>query len=129
MNMGRTDLDILSPSSIDYPKTAYMAPEIFTRREIGLQVDIFSLGIILHETLTGILLRRDLLTGKFVTPIANSLSLDVQNVIDKSTNIDPRQRYQSVGEFHDSISYALGQQNASDRSKSVLSRLRSFLRR
>jgi serine/threonine protein kinase len=99
-----------TPSSIDYPKTAYRAPETFIRSASLYQpVDIYSLGVILHETLTGLLIRRDPSTGQFIMPIDKSLPLSIRRVVEIATHEDPKKRYQSSKELFDSLVDALGE--------------------
>ena len=87
---------------------SYMSPEQVVGREIDLRSDLFSLGVLLYEMLTG---RKPFTTpGDNVvtityrilhepTPVAAGAGPMLDNVIQRATAKDPSQRYRSAADF------------------------------
>ncbi|MBV9957613.1 MAG: protein kinase [Acidobacteria bacterium] len=96
----------------------YMAPEQLSARPVSTASDVYALGVIAHELLTG---RRpfnpdsafQLLemqrAGVRVQPsdLRPSLNAAAQNVILKALAFNPKERYQSAREFGDELAKAL----------------------
>jgi serine/threonine-protein kinase len=95
-------------------KLAYLSPEQVRSRQITRQIDVFSAGIVLWETLTGRnLFRRpdDVGTIKAVlqapilppSSIVPGLPKAVDAVVLKALERDPRKRYATAADFADAI--------------------------
>jgi ribonuclease HIII len=86
----------------------YMPPEQYFGGEAGIYSDVFALGITLHELLTGNPPGRGLDdAGNLQVFIDSSLPPGIASVIRKSTEYDPRQRYQTAGELVNAFASAL----------------------
>lgn len=98
----------------DIQKTAgtarYMAPEVLTGTEVDVRADIFSLGVVLYELITGhypyeasIIMAR--YTVQLMQPPvpASTLNIDcpteVDPVLARALEIDPDRRYPTMAEF------------------------------
>jgi serine/threonine protein kinase/outer membrane protein assembly factor BamB len=77
---------------------AYMAPEQSMGGECDARADIFSLGIILHELLTG--KRPEMLTAVSFPP---EVPAHVQAAIRKCLEIDPAQRFGSISQVRSAL--------------------------
>ena len=104
-------------------KLGYMAPEQAQGEDIDLRVDVFAVGVILWETLTG----RRLFKGKPDAPDAQTLkrllyepipklqqvdsdiSPAFDTICDKALSRDPAQRFASCGEFADALETVMQQ--------------------
>ena len=93
-------------------KPSYMAPEYITRREIDARFDVFSLGVILWEMLTGKrlfnattdrgVLKQVQACDEIVVPPSQVSPLcpeELDQVILKALARDPEKRYQSAAEL------------------------------
>ena len=98
-----TDTGKLAQNSV----LQYMAPEKVVSGKISIRGDIFSIGIVLHELLSGqrvppahtiqeLTNRRDMHQIALFTPIAGALSFDLHKIIVKCTKTDPQERYQDI---------------------------------
>jgi serine/threonine protein kinase len=74
---------------------AYMAPEQF-HGEAGIRSDIYSLGVILHEMLSGAIPSRD---ASKLFPGADAIPRRWQRAIQTSLAADPARRFQSASEM------------------------------
>ena len=99
-------------------KTAYMSPEQCRGKAVDNRSDVFSLGIVLHELITGQrLFKRDnhIMSIRAITedpvPTPGQMRDDVPPEIDavvmKALARNPNERYQSAGEFHRAIASVL----------------------
>ena len=97
---------------------AYLAPEQVQRGIADVKSDIYSLGIVLFEMLTGkkpyegetpIQIAYRHVHDRVPAPstINPSITKDVDLLVLRATAPDPGLRYQSAGEFHDSIRKSL----------------------
>jgi len=88
-------------------KVAYMSPEQATGRSVDLRSDVYSLGIVLYETLTGKLLFRDkdriaalerVRTEPLVPLVqaAPNVPPDLATIVDRALARDANQRYESA---------------------------------
>lgn len=104
----------ITESGILKGKFAYMAPEQARGDSVDHRSDIFSLGVILHELLTG----RRLFKGKdkketlqnvrrSIVPAPSSINSkvppDMDKIVLKALSKDPRRRYLWASELHDDI--------------------------
>jgi serine/threonine protein kinase len=94
---------------------AYMSPEQAGGKKVDFRTDIFSLGVLVYEMITGIKpfkgenyssVIHEILTVKPSPPLeANPLiPREINDVIEKMLDKDPDQRYQSVAEVNQAIS-------------------------
>lgn len=86
---------------------SYMSPEQSLGAEVDARSDIYSMGLVLHEMLTG----KTVFTGgdvperqrTEVPPAPGAVAADIPELLDrvvmKAIAKDPRQRYQTVSEF------------------------------
>jgi serine/threonine-protein kinase len=92
----------------------YMAPEQVLGREVDERTDIYSLGVIMYETLTGrtpyrggdsMSIMYQHVQGQFTPPreMNPNLPQAVNEVILKTMATDPNQRFQSMNELSDEL--------------------------
>ncbi len=123
----------------------YAAPEQLTNDPVSTATDVFALGVILHELLTGTRPERGWTTRPSV--IANRLGDealpaglrlralhagligDLDNVILKAIDPDPERRYGSAGAFADDIERHLAGQPVAAHPPSRWYRTRKFVQR
>ena len=74
----------------------YTAPELFMGKQAEKTSDIYSLGVILYEMLTGINPNRPPYLTKSLRQVDRSFSKELERIVNKCINKDPGQRYQSV---------------------------------
>jgi predicted ATPase/serine/threonine protein kinase/predicted negative regulator of RcsB-dependent stress response len=95
-------------------KFPYMAPEQANAKHVDARTDVFALGIVMWESLTGSYLFRgktDALTVKAVrtcnVPLVTERRPDcppaLERIVMKALRKDPAERYQSARELHDSL--------------------------
>ncbi|MGB1259736.1 MAG: protein kinase domain-containing protein [Akkermansiaceae bacterium] len=90
------------PEEIIYGTPGYTAPEVIHRQPVDHRSDIFSIGVMLHELLTGAL------PDDHKTPPSRiaQTPLAYDPIIARSTQADPTLRYDSAGEFADALDKA-----------------------
>jgi serine/threonine-protein kinase len=88
----------------------YMAPEQAQGREVDARSDIFSLGVVLFELLTGELPFPDMMTRLATRPPGmpthRGVPATLEQVVRKSLEIHPEERYQSMGDLFDGLQAA-----------------------
>jgi predicted Ser/Thr protein kinase len=80
----------------------YMAPEQREHRGSDQRADIYSLGVVLYEMLTGEVPGGDLLALSRAVPVA----LDLGKVVSKALKPDPTSRYQTAEQFKTQLAAA-----------------------
>ncbi|PRP98123.1 serine/threonine-protein kinase [Enhygromyxa salina] len=99
-------------------KVAYMSPEQSMGRPVDQRSDIYSLGVVLHELLTGELLFRtrdrlealNMVRNQAIPPIlerAPDLSDELAQIVDKALARDPDQRWESAREMQSALAQFL----------------------
>jgi len=92
-----------SPDEVVYGTPGYTAPEIINRHLVDRRADIFSVGVILHELLTGSL------PDEARTPPSTLAGTPIgfDSVINRSTNPNPEMRYGTAVELANAIESAV----------------------
>ena len=123
----------------------YAAPEQFRNDPVSTATDVFALGVILHELLTGTRPERgwttrpsvivgrmgddDLPPGLVLRRLRADLAGDLDNVILKAIDPDPERRYGSAGALADDIGRYLAGQPVAAHPPSRWYRTRKFVQR
>ncbi len=99
----------LTKSGTTLGTVAYMAPEQLRGSEVDARADIFSLGVVLYEMLTGILPFRGDHEAALMYSILHEeppalrefflASPELQHIVSKALEKNPHERYQSLEEF------------------------------
>ena len=109
------DLTVTRPGTV-VGTYGYMSPEQFTGADVDRRSDIYSLGVIVLETLTGALPLRafnvleqiqQLLRSRFEFSGVASAHLALRDVIAKTVASDRRERYSSASELSAELAHAL----------------------
>jgi eukaryotic-like serine/threonine-protein kinase len=91
-------------------KVSYLSPEQIYVRPFDARADIFALGVVFHETLTGrrlfqsrndITKMRELLAAPILPPSAIDAAIprELDRIVMRSLAIDPKDRYQSAADM------------------------------
>ncbi|MDD4188567.1 MAG: serine/threonine-protein kinase [Eubacteriales bacterium] len=84
----------------------YAAPEQYGGGQTSASSDIFSLGVTMHQLLTGINPNIPPFRPAPVREIDPDLSKNIENIIQKCTKTEPSERYSSVDELERELIYA-----------------------
>jgi eukaryotic-like serine/threonine-protein kinase len=119
---------------------AYAAPEQFDGGNITTATDVYGLGMVLHELLTGIrrtqgdttraseLLRR-MQASQTSLDTVRFLQGDIDNILRKALAVDPTERYSSAGDLGLDIQRFLSGQPVAAHPPSTWYRTKKFVRR
>jgi len=123
----------------------YAAPEQLANEPVSTATDVFALGVVLHELLTGVRPERgwttrpsviatrigdgELPAGLQLRALHSSLVGDLDNVILKAIDPDPQRRFGSAGAFADDIDRYLDGRPVSAHPPSRWYRTRKFVQR
>jgi len=103
----------------------FMAPELLMSKQLGAYTDIFALGALLYNVLTGhmpyegnspVEMHRAILNGKLVDPRAYiaDLSDDLRDVLARCLDAKPKKRYQSADEMRQALKSVLDANGVTD---------------
>ncbi len=103
-----------SCSGVVQGKFAYMSPEQARGEKLDARTDIFSLGIVLYEMLTGVrpfegdsdlqsLERIKCSEPRKVNELRRDVDEELSKIVEKSLQKDREERYQSADEFYDAL--------------------------
>ncbi len=101
----------------------YSAPEQWQLGKTDKQSDIYALGIVLHEMLTGTGPVKALYERRPVREYDRSISPEVEKIVSNCTMENPQQRYASM----EKVREALLMYKKKDRKSSILFRIHHFL--
>ncbi len=74
----------------------YMAPELLDGQDIDGRVDVYAVGVLIYEMLTG-----DLPRGVFLPPSHRQpLDRRLDDIVDKAMQADPNRRFATITEMH-----------------------------
>jgi serine/threonine-protein kinase len=102
----------------------YMAPEVLTGGLVDERADIFAIGVMLIETLTGVRpfggqtqqeILLALLQGEYHVPGASAETRALDGVVQRSLAKDPRDRYASASELAEELVPAVARWGGFDR--------------
>jgi serine/threonine-protein kinase len=85
---------------------SYAAPEQIEARDIGPATDVYALGCVLHEMLTGMVpyervrtLVKPPTSVELAARLTDQIPRSLSAVVERATAIDPKQRYESAGDL------------------------------
>lgn len=81
----------------------YSAPEVFEGRKAEKAEDIYSLGVLMYELLTGIGPNEPQALRGRLREVDRAFHRGLEKIIEKSTRKEPEMRFKSVEEFKDAI--------------------------
>ncbi|MEM6533265.1 MAG: protein kinase [Myxococcota bacterium] len=92
----------------------YAAPEQIRGGDVSVRTDVFALGMLLHQIVTGTLPDRDLRSGAVVW-ISEVGDRDLAAVLRRATDADPEHRHRSAAELADDLRAVLDRRPVSAR--------------
>jgi serine/threonine protein kinase len=95
----------------------YVSPEQLSGSQTGSFSDVYALGIILHQMLTGELPKRRLMGADPAVRPSKSLPCAIQPVIETATRSNPRQRYRTAGELAEAFTVAIAPSASAPRER------------
>ena len=116
--LGRTPLDVRFPANEMGPHNSYVSPEDIESGTVDARSDVFSLGAVFWECLTGTPLfggssipaALDAVRSRYIEPpgvLRSDLPSGVDEVALRALSRDPRRRYQTAAEFAQAIENVL----------------------
>lgn len=102
---------------------AYLAPEVFEGQEADIKSDLYSLGVLTYDLLSGIPPERDT-SGKISSwhkstkPLLETVSVPVARVVNRMIHPQPMVRYNSAMEFVAALEVALSVDESDDSTSS-----------
>ncbi len=139
-----------SPTLLNFLTPEYASPEHICGQRITTASDVYSLGVLLYELLTGERpfnptsrspqelirliethepVRPSLATGQIDETTLKQLRGDLDNIILKALQKEPQRRYQSVRQFNEDIARHLGGEPVIAREATLTYRLGKQIRR
>ncbi|NOK62815.1 MAG: Serine/threonine protein kinase [Chloroflexi bacterium AL-N1] len=91
----------------------YSAPEQYGRGQTDARSDVYSLGVLVHQLVTGYDPTQTPFRLPFATELQASISREVSEVLSKAVDNDPAQRFTTIHEFRDALFRATEQTMAS----------------
>lgn len=93
---------------------AYMAPEYIQSREYTFRSDLFAVGLILYEMVSGeravtggsaIITMQNIVSGKFCLSLNSTATIDekLRTIVSRATALDPALRYDSAAQMLNSL--------------------------
>jgi len=92
---------------VNTPAQHYVSPEQSSGDQVGAFSDVYAVGIILHQMLTGRLPEREWTNTVPLVRPSQSLPPALQTIIQVATRPDPRQRYPTATELAEAFTAAL----------------------
>lgn len=81
----------------------YSAPEQWQGGKVGKESDIYALGAVLHEMLTGIRPKQDLIPRRPVREYDKSIPIKLEKIVSTCIKKRPSERYQSMEQLKEEI--------------------------
>jgi serine/threonine protein kinase len=94
---------VQNPANLVKPESPYQGPEQVLGGEIGVYTDVYALGILLHEMLTGKPPELDWLSFRRKPKLDDQLPVGIRNVIHYASAFEIQYRYHSIAKLMDAL--------------------------